>query len=114
LSHRKIVRDLLQLLRGGIPVAGLFDGWPAKRGKTTPRLSLRSTVIENKYGADDLAAEIDAYDRRREKLRPYQRQRSTDRWGEASFYGWSEDKARQYAEPLRTDFGSFVRGKGFR
>jgi nitroreductase/FMN reductase [NAD(P)H] len=47
-------------------------------------------------------------------VRPYQRQRNSDRWGEASFYGWSEEKARQYAEPLRTDFGSFVRGKGFR
>ncbi len=31
-----------------------------------------------------------------------------------SLYGWSEDKARQYAEPTRTDFGCFVRGKGFR
>jgi len=93
--------------------AGLCVGWPAQAGEITPRLSLRTTVIENKYGADDLAAEIDAYDRRREKLRPYQRQRDADRWGEASFYGWSEDKARQYAEPMRTDFGSFVRGKGF-
>ena len=30
-----------------------------------------------------------------------------------AFYGWSEDKARQYAEPLRADFGAFVRKKGF-
>jgi len=29
-------------------------------------------------------------------------------------YGWSEDKPRQYAEPLRADFGAFVRVKGFR
>ena len=36
------------------------------------------------------------------------------RWGEAACYGWSEDKARQYAEPLRADFGAFVRAKGFR
>jgi FMN reductase [NAD(P)H] len=33
--------------------------------------------------------------------------------GEAEFYGWSEDKARQYAEPLRADFGAFLRAKGF-
>jgi len=26
---------------------------------------------------------------------------------------WSEDKARQYAEPQRADFGAFVRAKGF-
>jgi nitroreductase/FMN reductase [NAD(P)H] len=36
-----------------------------------------------------------------------------ERFGQAEFYGWSEDKARQYAEPLRTDFGAFVRAKGF-
>jgi nitroreductase/FMN reductase [NAD(P)H] len=30
------------------------------------------------------------------------------------FYGWSEDKARQYGVPQRTDFGAFVRGKGFK
>ena len=70
-------------------------------------------MIENKYGERDLAAEIDSYDRRRTALRPNRRQRNPDRWGEAQLYGWSEDKARQYAEPTRCDFGSFVRGKGF-
>jgi len=30
-----------------------------------------------------------------------------------SFYGWSEDKARQYGVPQRADFGAFVRSKGF-
>ena len=59
-------------------------------------------------------AEIDDYDRRRAALRPYRRQRSVPRWGEASSYGWSEDKARQYADPARADFGAFVRAKGFR
>ena len=46
--------------------------------------------------------------------RPYRSQRDVARFGAASFYGWSEDKARQYAEPLRADFGAFVRAKGFR
>jgi nitroreductase len=110
----QIVSDLLRLPRRVIPVAGLCVGWPAQAGEITPRLSLRTTVIENAYGARDLTAEIDAYDRRRAQLRPYGRQRDVVRWGEARFYGWSEDKARQYAEPTRTDFGSFVRGKGFR
>ena len=31
----------------------------------------------------------------------------------AEFYGWSEDKARQYAVPQRADFGAFVRAQGF-
>jgi FMN reductase [NAD(P)H] len=107
------VSDLLRLPRRVIPVAGLCVGWPAQAGEITPRLSLRTTVIENSYGERDLAGEIDAYDRRRSALRPYRRQRSPERWGEANFYGWSEDKARQYGVPTRAGFGAFVRGKGF-
>jgi nitroreductase len=112
-DHPQTVSDLLHLPDRVIPVAGLCVGWPAQAGEITPRLSLSTTVIENGYGGRDTAGEVDAYDRRRAKLRPYRRQRRPDRWGEASFYGWSEDKARQYAEPTRTDFGAFVRGKGF-
>jgi hypothetical protein len=112
-DHPRTVSNLLQPDRV-VPVAGICVGWPAQGGEITPRLSLNTTVIENKYDARDLTAEIDAYDRRRAKSRPYRHQWNTDRWGDASFYGWSEDKARQYAaEPMRTDFGSFVRGKGF-
>jgi hypothetical protein len=33
---------------------------------------------------------------------------------EADFSGWSEDKARQNAQPLRSGFGAFLRAKGFR
>ncbi len=112
-DHPQTVSDLLRLPDRVIPVAGLCVGWPAQPGEVTPRLSLSTTVIENKYGERDLAAEIDSYDRRRTALRPNRRQRNPDRWGEAQLYGWSEDKARQYAEPTRCDFGSFVRGKGF-
>ena len=107
------VSDLLRLPQRVIPVAGLCVGWPGQAGEITPRLSLRTTVIENRYGERDPANEIDAYDRRRAALRPYRRQRSPERWGEAEFYGWSQDKARQYGVPTRADFGAFVRGKGF-
>jgi FMN reductase [NAD(P)H] len=110
----QIVSDLLRLPQRVVPVAGLCVGWPAQEGEITPRLSLMTTVVENAYGERNLAGEIGAYDRRRAQLRPYRRQRDVARWGEAPFYGWSEDKARQYAEPTRTDFGGFVRGKGFR
>ena len=110
----QIVSDLLRLPQRVVPVAGLCVGWPTQEGEITPRLSLATTVVENAYGERNLAGEIDAYDRRRAQFRPYRRQRDVARWGEAPFYGWSEDKARQYAEPTRTDFGGFVRGKGFR
>jgi nitroreductase len=112
-DHPQTVSDLLQMPDRVVPVAGLCVGWPAQAGEITPRLSLNTTVVGNRYGGRDLAGELDAYDRRRAKLRPYRRQRDVERWGEAAFYGWSEDKARQYAVPTRTDFGAFVRGKGF-
>jgi len=109
-----VVSELLELPPRVIPVAGLCVGWPAEAGQVTPRLGLATILHEDRYEAGKLAQQIDAYDRRRTARRPYARQRDPGRWGMAQFYGWSEDKARQYAEPLRADFGAFVRAKGFR
>lgn len=112
-DHPQIASEALNLPQRVIPVAGLCVGWPAQSGEITPRLSLDTTLVDNSYSEHNLAGEIDAYDHRRAALRPYRRQRNVGRWGETQFYGWSEDKARQYAEPTRTDFGAFVRRKGF-
>jgi nitroreductase len=109
-----VVSDLLELPQRVVPLAGLCVGWPAEEGGITPRLGLETTLHEDRYRAGDLVQQIDAYDRRREERRPYRRQRDPERWGKAQAYGWSEDKARQYAQPLRADFGAFVRAKGFR
>jgi nitroreductase len=109
-----VVSDLLALPERVIPIAGLCVGWPAEAGGITPRLGLDATLHEDRYDAGDLERRLDGYDRRREAQRPYRRQRAPERWGNAAAYGWSEDKARHYAEPFRTDFGAFVRGKGFR
>jgi nitroreductase/FMN reductase [NAD(P)H] len=106
--------DILGLPQRVIPLAGLCAGWPATVGHITPRLGLEARLHQDRYRQGDLAREIDAYDRRRATAHPYRRQRAVERFGEAAFYGWSEDKARQYAEPLRSDFGAFVRAKGFR
>jgi nitroreductase len=113
-DHAGMVSELLRLPERVIPVAGLCVGWPAEQGQITPRLGLDTTLHRDRYDEGALAAKIDAYDRRRAALRPYARQRNPERWGKAPAYGWSEDKARQYAEPLRADFGAFVRAKGFR
>jgi len=113
-DHPRIIAKALNLPPRTVPIAGLCVGWPAQANEITPRLSLATTVIENRYGERDLMGEIEAYDRRRAALRPYRRQRNPERWGQAPFYGWSQDKARQYAEPTRTDFGAFVREQGFR
>lgn len=113
-DHPGRVSELLRLPARVVPVAGLCVGWPAQAGRITPRLSLETTVHHDQYRERDLTGEIDRYDRRRAARNPYARQRDPGHWGEAPFYGWSEDKARQYAVPTRSDFGTFVRGKGFR
>ena len=113
-DHAAVVSDRLALPDHVVPVAGLCVGWPSGPGRMSPRLSLAVTLHEGHHNDADLAAQIDAYDRRRAQTAPYARQRKPERWGAAPFYGWSEDKARQYAEPQRAGFGAFVRAKGFR
>ena len=113
-DHAATVSEMLALPDKVVPVAGMGLGWPAEDGAISPRLPLDVTVHEETFSEDGLAAHIDAYDQRRAAIRPYRRQREPERFGAAPFYGWSEDKARQYAKPQRTDFGVFVRGKGFK
>jgi nitroreductase/FMN reductase [NAD(P)H] len=108
------VSELLNLPERVFPIAGLAAGRPAQPGRITPRLGLETTLHQDRYRQGELEQQIDTYDRRRAAALPYRRQRAVERWGEAEFYGWSEDKARQYAEPLRANFGAFLRAKGFR
>jgi nitroreductase/FMN reductase [NAD(P)H] len=112
-DHAMVISEMLQLPAKVIPVAGMCVGWPAEEGGITPRLSLDVTLHEERFTESNLAGKIDAYDRRRAATRAYRGQRDTERFGRSEFYGWSEDKARQYAVPLRTDFGAFVRAKKF-
>jgi nitroreductase/FMN reductase [NAD(P)H] len=113
-DHAAKVSELLSLPDRVVPVAGLCVGWPADEGALSPRLPLTLTLHEDRYDEGDLAAQIESYDRRRNVTRPFAAQRDTARFGEAMDYGWSEDKARQYAVLQRADFGAFVRAKGFR
>jgi nitroreductase/FMN reductase [NAD(P)H] len=112
-DHSAKVSELLALPERVIPVAGMCVGWPAEVGYLSARLPLENTVHIDCHDEGDLAARIDAYDRRRAAIHRYANERDPARWGKASFYGWSEDKARQYGVPQRADFGAFVRGKGF-
>jgi nitroreductase/FMN reductase [NAD(P)H] len=112
-DHAQTIADMFALPEKIVPVAGMTLGWPAEEGALSPRLPLSVTVHEERYAETDLATKIDAYDQRRSALRPCRKQRETERFGAASFYGWSEDKARQYARPQRADFGAFVRRQGF-
>ncbi len=111
-DHSQKVSDMLMLPQRVIPVSGMCVGWPSEAGHISPRLSLSDTVHEGRFEEGELAARIDTYDRRRAAIHPY-KPRDPARWGEVPFYGWSEDKARQYGVPQRPDFGAFVRKKGF-
>lgn len=112
-NHPHEVSRLLELPDWVFPVAGLCAGYPAGPARISARLPLDVTVHVDRYDETGLKDEIDAYDRRRDKLHPYRKRRHAGRYAETGFYGWSEDKARQYAVPERADFGAFVRAKGF-
>jgi nitroreductase/FMN reductase [NAD(P)H] len=112
-NHAQTVSDLLELPDWVFPLAGLCVGYPSEPGMITSRLALDVTVHTDRFDEADIAAKIDAYDRRRAARQQYRKQRAVGQFGTAEFYGWSEDKARQYANPERADFGAFIRGKKF-
>jgi nitroreductase len=108
------VAGLLGLPDHVFPVAGIGLGYPVTEAPISLRLPLTATVHENSWSETDIEARVADYDARRRALQPYANQRGEARFGHAADYGWSEDKARQYAEPQRDDFGAFVRRRGFR
>jgi nitroreductase/FMN reductase [NAD(P)H] len=112
-DHAARISELLALPEKVIPYAGLCVGWPAAPGRISPRLPLAVTLHVDRFREDDLPAQLAAYDTRRAALQPYAAQRDPQMWGETADYGWSEDKARQYAQPQRTGFGTYVRARGF-
>jgi nitroreductase len=113
-NHAEEVSGLLGLPDHVFPVAGLGLGWPSRKPHVSLRLPLSATVHRNRFSNADIADTVDAYDRRRHAVAPIQTQRAEAEFGTAEFYGWSEDKVRQYARPERADWGAFVRRKGFR
>jgi hypothetical protein len=107
------ISALLELPDWVFPVAGLCAGYPAETGRISARLPLTVTVHTDRFDETGIREKIDAYDQRRHELQPYRKQRHAKRYAEAAFYGWSEDKARQYSVPERADFGAFIRAKRF-
>jgi nitroreductase len=113
-NHAAAVAERLRLPDWVFPIAGLTLGWPEAYEPPSPRLALSATVHTGHYDAARVDGELDGYDERRIRERPYRRQRLTERFGAAERYGWSEDKARQYSEPQRADFGAFILEKRYR
>ena len=112
-NHCEAISDMLHLPQHVFPIAGLATGWPEQTPEVSLRLPLSVTVHRNQFCETNLQAKVDDYDQHRSAHQPYTQHRETERFGESTDYGWSEDKARQYAVPQRADFGSFVRSKGF-
>jgi hypothetical protein len=79
------------------------------------RLPLEATVHIDRYDGGRLAEAIGAYDRRRDARYslPREQQRSPELFGYASFYGWSEDKARQATRPEGESYPVWLRSRGF-
>ncbi|NQW10367.1 MAG: nitroreductase family protein [Alphaproteobacteria bacterium] len=107
--------DVLGLPDHVFPLAGMGLGWPARDGWISLRLPPSVTVHTDRYDDSALLPEIDAYDRRRDARFsiPAEKQRLTEVYGVADFYGWSEDKARQYAVPQRKQLAAFLKSKRF-
>src|SRR5437868_8054007 len=114
-NHADAVAEILDLPDKVFPIAGLCVGYPAGAGYVSMRLPLEATVHIDHYDDRRLAEVVDAYDRRRDARYslPREQQRSPDVFGYASFYGWSEDKARQATQPDGRDFSAFLRRRSF-
>jgi nitroreductase/FMN reductase [NAD(P)H] len=115
-NHASRIAELLALPDHVFPLAGLCLGWPSREGFVSMRLPTALTVHIDRYDDTNLEAEIDDYDRRRNARHsiPENDWRHVELFGRPSFYGWSEDKARQVSVPERQDFGAFVRRRGFK
>jgi FMN reductase [NAD(P)H] len=110
------VGEILGLPDLVFPVAGLCLGYPSAEGYLSLRLPRRVTTHTDRYDDGALAASIDDYDRRRDAIHtiPKDQQRSNAEFGEAAFYGWSEDKARQAAKAEGAAFPPYLRKHGFK
>lgn len=110
------VAEILELPDLVFPVAGLCLGYPSAEGFVSLRLPRAVTTHTDRYDDSALAASIDDYDRRRDAIHaiPKDQQRSNAEFGEAAFYGWSEDKARQAAKAEGAAFPPYLRKHGFK
>ena len=109
------VATILALPDKVFPVAGLCVGYPARAGYLSLRLPRTVTVHRDVYDDGRLNDEVADYDQRRAAVHsiPKEQQRLVERYGEAEFYGWSEDKARQAASPEGAAFPRYLRRAGF-
>lgn len=114
-NQMESVVSCLALPNGVFPVAGLCVGYPAGQGHMSMRLPPSITIHTDRYNDSSLEREVDAYDKRRDARHaiPREQQRNPAKFGYASFYGWSEDKARQAAQPEGASFAKHIKASSF-
>jgi nitroreductase len=114
-NQMETVAKELALPDGVFPVAGLCVGYPASSGHVSMRLPPTITVHSDTYDDRGLEEKIADYDRRRDARHSISRdqQRNPNRFGYAELYGWSEDKARQAAQPEGASFAAYIKSHGF-
>jgi nitroreductase len=113
-NHIAVVAETLGLPDKVFPVAGLCLGYPAQSGFVSMRLPFEATVHIDHYDDSGLAEAVDDYDRRRDARHSIgDRQRAPERFGTASFYGWSEDKARHAKALEGAGFATWLKAHGF-
>ncbi|MEZ5738321.1 MAG: nitroreductase family protein [Burkholderiaceae bacterium] len=100
---------ILELPERVVPVAGLCIGYPAQARPINPRLSLRATLHEDRYGKVDDDALTDEFDTR------YVAARAAALPADAPApRRWSDERAYQYAQSHRPGWGAYVRSRKFR
>ncbi len=114
-DHIDRVSELLELPAAVYPIAGLCVGYPSREGYQSLRLPPELTTHVDRYDDDHLADAIDGYDQRRDAIFPIPKERYKYRevFGDAEFYSWSEDKARQESRAEREGLRSFLESRGF-
>jgi FMN reductase [NAD(P)H] len=114
-NHADAVAEILDLPDKVFPVVGLCVGYPAQAGHISMRLPLDATLHDDRYDDSRLGEAVDAYDARRDTRfsLPREQQRSPEIFGYTTFYGWSEDKARQATETEGRGFPTYLRSRGF-
>jgi FMN reductase [NAD(P)H] len=112
----RAIARILELPSGVFPVSGLCFGYPSEPGHVSMRLPPTVTVHADAYDDGSAVADIGDYDARRESryATPAEKQRNPAKFGYAQSYGWSEDKARQAAEPEGQEFNDYLRETWFR
>jgi len=107
--------NILKLPKWVFPVAGLAVGFPQDAGHVSMRLPNTVTVHQNVYDDTNDVQHVGDYDKRREGVHPTPdaAQLHPQLFGISEEYGWSEQHTRQYAVPMRTDFGDYIRKQGF-